>query len=415
MPNTPDPQAAREAIRRALAEADGFAYENLEPHDYQRHADALLALLPAAVPSAAETTNRATSDAVREQLLAALDFAYCQGLGYDTPEALLAAYDATQSVPPPADRAALRDRIAALFRNPPGAARLGDATPGEIADAVLAVLPAQADQAERDALCREAGRLRKTSAEMVDRAERIEADVQQVRADRATLFREAADRLEERNPDRSADFSEGVDWALDELRAMADGPSRVAAEEQPAETPEVDLQVWPLHRVLSEVRCGSKNWTWEEEWADLDRRHTETGYLETLEAQIRETGITMPVLIGSDGRLWDGHHRLRIAVRLGIGYVPVEITPKATERPAVGEQPDTQTREARPPAHRWWIETLDNAADEWAPGTRYTDRTEALERYGIVSAHYPLWKDGTPVQRRFVRETTSYTVEDSAP
>ncbi len=85
------------------------------------------------------------------------------------------------------------------------------------------------------------------------------------------------------------------------------------------------------------------------------------------------------------------------------------------ERPAAGEQPDTQTREARPPAHRWWIETLDNAADEWAPGTRYTDRTEALERYGIVSAHYPLWKDGTPVQRRFVRETTSYTVEDSAP
>lgn len=34
----------REAIRRACAEADGFQYEHLEPHDYQRHADALLAV-----------------------------------------------------------------------------------------------------------------------------------------------------------------------------------------------------------------------------------------------------------------------------------------------------------------------------------------------------------------------------------
>ncbi|MER7971040.1 hypothetical protein ABTX35_18935 [Streptomyces sp. NPDC096080] len=32
------------------------------------------------------------------------------------------------------------------------------------------------------------------------------------------------------------------------------------------------------------------------------------------------------MLIGSDGRLWDGHHRLRIAVRLGIDHVPVELT-----------------------------------------------------------------------------------------
>ncbi|MFE4818568.1 hypothetical protein ACFRFU_19475 [Streptomyces sp. NPDC056704] len=46
-------------------------------------------------------------------------------------------------VPPstPTGRAELRDRIAALFRNPPGVERLGDATPGEIANAVLAVIP----------------------------------------------------------------------------------------------------------------------------------------------------------------------------------------------------------------------------------------------------------------------------------
>ena len=75
---------------------------------------------------------------------------------------------------------------------------------------------------------------------------------------------------------------------------------------QPSPTDQCcDLQVWPLTRVLTDVRCGSQDWTWDEEWADLDQRHAETGYLITLEQQIRENGITMPVLIGSDGRLWD--------------------------------------------------------------------------------------------------------------
>ncbi|MFD8710376.1 ParB N-terminal domain-containing protein [Streptomyces anulatus] len=99
---------------------------------------------------------------------------------------------------------------------------------------------------------------------------------------------------------------------------------------QPPTTPEArpdDIQVWPLTRVLTKVRCGSQDWTWDEEWADLDQRHAESGYLDRLEQEIKTRGITMPVLIGSDGRIWDGHHRLRIAVRLGIGYVPVEITP----------------------------------------------------------------------------------------
>lgn len=85
------------------------------------------------------------------------------------------------------------------------------------------------------------------------------------------------------------------------------------------------FEVWPLARILADIRCGSHDWTWEEEWADLDTRHAETGYLDQLEQQIRANGITMPVLIGTDGRLWDGHHRLRIAVRLGINYVPVEV------------------------------------------------------------------------------------------
>ena len=91
------------------------------------------------------------------------------------------------------------------------------------------------------------------------------------------------------------------------------------------EQPAAPYQVWPLARILAEVQCGSGDWPWEDEWADLDTRDADR--LEQLEQDIRDRGITTPVLIGSDGRLWDGHHRLRVAVRLGIGYVPVEVTP----------------------------------------------------------------------------------------
>ena len=87
------------------------------------------------------------------------------------------------------------------------------------------------------------------------------------------------------------------------------------------------IEVWPLARVLSEVRCGSQDWSWDEEWLDLEARHAESGYLDKLEQKIRENGITLPVLIGTDGRVWDGHHRLRIAVRLGMSNVPVEVAP----------------------------------------------------------------------------------------
>jgi hypothetical protein len=88
---------------------------------------------------------------IREQLLNALDFSFCQSLGYSTPEGLLAAYEAsrTQTV----DQAALRDPITQALAVAEGwqfadgsdlydlpereRMRYRDST-----DAVLAVLPA---------------------------------------------------------------------------------------------------------------------------------------------------------------------------------------------------------------------------------------------------------------------------------
>ncbi|MCT9092904.1 ParB N-terminal domain-containing protein [Streptomyces sp. ASQP_92] len=169
------------------------------------------------------------------------------------------------------------------------------------------------------------------------------------------------------------------------------------------------VEVWPLKRVLAEVRCGSQDWSWDEEWADLDKRHAATGYLAKLEQQIRENGITMPVLIGSDGRLWDGHHRLRIAVRLGIGYVPVEITPSRMADEA--QQPE----EAWPSESQWRVELYDPVAEQWVPFGTLTTKPEAERRLALAVERAPRWRDdGADVRRRIVRTTTTYTVEAEA-
>ncbi|WP_431040034.1 hypothetical protein [Streptomyces sp. P9-1] len=72
---------------------------------------------------------------------------------------------------------------------------------------------------------------------------------------------------------------------------------------------------------------------------------------------------------------------------------------------------DETATEHRPAVSRWRVETLDNLANEWAPGTGWPVRALAVERFELMNAQAPRWKDGTPVTRRLVRETTTYTVE----
>jgi hypothetical protein len=72
---------------------------------------------------------------------------------------------------------------------------------------------------------------------------------------------------------------------------------------------------------------------------------------------------------------------------------------------------ETQPAEAHPPQHRWRVEMLDPLANEWAPGTPWPVREQAMERYELMIEKAPMWKDGAPVHRRIVRETTTYTVE----
>lgn len=65
---------------------------------------------------------------------------------------------------------------------------------------------------------------------------------------------------------------------------------------------------------------------------------------------------------------------------------------------------------AHPSVLRWRVEHVDG--DEWVPASGMkTDRAEAVHLLNVGNKSRPLWADGTPVQRRLVRETTSYTVE----
>jgi hypothetical protein len=159
MTDTTNPQAdVVERVARHLASTDWLTTPEQWDRgsasfraDYLAHAREVIAIVQSAVPVPASAP---TDGSVREQLLDALDFAYCVGIGYATPDALVAAYDAT--LLPPTDQTALRDRIAAAIdgvfdRWQTG---LGDQRPQDaVRAAVLAVLPTPAD---RGAIIREA-------------------------------------------------------------------------------------------------------------------------------------------------------------------------------------------------------------------------------------------------------------------
>ncbi|MBE4796160.1 hypothetical protein [Streptomyces caniscabiei] len=71
--------------------------------------------------------------------------------------------------------------------------------------------------------------------------------------------------------------------------------------------------------------------------------------------------------------------------------------------------------EAHPAEHTWAAELHDPLADEWVPGTRYPVRDRAVNALNHAKRLGPTWKDGTLTERRLVRATTTYTVEEPGP
>ncbi|MFF9632901.1 hypothetical protein [Streptomyces fradiae] len=68
---------------------------------------------------------------------------------------------------------------------------------------------------------------------------------------------------------------------------------------------------------------------------------------------------------------------------------------------------------ARPAYSRWLVEARDPDADEWAPVFTFDSADEAHAQRAFLDTHHPRWRDGRPKERRVVRETTTWTVEET--
>lgn len=79
----------------------------------------------------------------------------------------------------------------------------------------------------------------------------------------------------------------------------------------------------PTATVLKRYRPGSGDWDWPTEWADIIQ-HDGGVTIAGLISDIATHGVREPLLLGDDGRVWDGHHRLLVARLLGIETLPVE-------------------------------------------------------------------------------------------
>lgn len=86
----------------------------------------------------------------------------------------------------------------------------------------------------------------------------------------------------------------------------------------------------PLDDVLANYRDGDEH-GWQEEFDWLWAR--EPGYMDRLATSIQEMGMREPILLGNDGRVWDGHHRLAIAQAIGYTPVPVRHVPAGLMTP----------------------------------------------------------------------------------
>lgn len=77
-----------------------------------------------------------------------------------------------------------------------------------------------------------------------------------------------------------------------------------------------------IETILAEWQDGNEiGWDAEFEW--LETHHADR--ITKLRDDIERNGILEPILLGTDGRVWDGHHRLCVASALGIHMIPTRM------------------------------------------------------------------------------------------
>ena len=98
-----------------------------------------------------------------------------------------------------------------------------------------------------------------------------------------------------------------------------------------------------LAQILAFYRPGSHDWTWAEEYADV-MQHERT---EAIWKRVSAEGVgfldhVSPVLLGSDDRVWDGHHRICIAIAMDLPTLMVEVADRLPNVLGPASQPTTE-------------------------------------------------------------------------
>lgn len=91
-----------------------------------------------------------------------------------------------------------------------------------------------------------------------------------------------------------------------------------------------DRQVRPMSLVflMTNFEDGDQHgWKTEFDFLRSDLGHK--ARLDDLKESIAEVGVIEPIILGLDGRVWDGHHRICAAFDLGIEHVPVKFSEEA--------------------------------------------------------------------------------------
>ena len=103
---------------------------------------------------------------------------------------------------------------------------------------------------------------------------------------------------------------------------MTDQKDRSAEKADAAPT----LVSTPVSHIVTFWQPGSHDWTWADEYADL----IGDPVTERVRERVNSEGIAFaddyaPVMLGSDGRVWDGHHRIVLAIEQRIPSLMVEV------------------------------------------------------------------------------------------
>lgn len=116
-----------------------------------------------------------------------------------------------------------------------------------------------------------------------------------------------------------------------------------------------------LDHLLGTFAVGSALWSWHDEYDDLMKR--DATEMEVLIASIRADGIHEPILLGSDGRVWDGHHRICAAMHLGLDTVPVEFCTPPSVTPTREQLAEVLKESVRNRSHDDFRDYYDAQAD----------------------------------------------------